>query len=150
MIGHAMSEEDVAMILAHPGGMVCSDGGAYAPYGPLSVDVPHPRGYGTFPRVLGHYVRETKVLTLEAAVHKMSGLAAHKLHIKDRGGIAEGFFADLVAFDPATVADKATFEAPHQYPVGIPLVVVNGVVTIRDGEQTGRLAGRAVRGDAHL
>jgi N-acyl-D-amino-acid deacylase len=149
MIGHGMSEENTAKILAHPLGMVCSDGGAYAPYGPLSVGSPHPRGYGTFPRVLGHYVRETKVLTLESAVHKMSGMAAEKLRIADRGRVAPGFFADLVAFDPATVADRATFDDPHQYPVGIPLVVVNGVVTIRDGDQTGRLAGRAVRGQGY-
>jgi N-acyl-D-amino-acid deacylase len=150
MIGHGMSEENTAKVLAHPVGMVCSDGGVYAPYGPLSVGSPHPRGYGTFPRVLGHYVRDTKVLTLESAVHKMSGMAAHKLRLADRGRVATGVFADLVAFDPSTVADRATFDQPHQYPVGIPLVVVNGVPTIRDGEQTGRLAGRAVRGDARL
>lgn len=150
MIGHGMSEENTAEVLAHPLGMVCSDGGAYAPYGPLSVGSPHPRGYGTFPRILGHYVRDTADLTLESAVHKMSGMSAAKLRIGDRGRVAPGFFADLVAFDPGTVADKATFDEPHQYPAGIPLVIVNGVVTIRDGDQTGQLAGRAVRGDARL
>jgi N-acyl-D-amino-acid deacylase len=150
MIGHGMSEENTAEVLAHPLGMVCSDGGAYAPYGPLGVGSPHPRGYGTFPRVLGQYVRDTGDLTLEGAVHKMSGMSAAKLRITDRGRVAAGLFADLVAFDAGTVADRATFDEPHQYPVGIPLVIVNGVVTIRDGEQTGELAGRAVRGDARL
>ncbi len=145
MIGFGMSEENTAEILAHPLGMVCSDGGSYAPYGPLSGGSPHPRGYGTFPRLMGHYVR-SGALSLALAVHKVTGLPARKLGLDDRGVIRPGAFADLVAFDPSTVADQATFEDPHQYPVGIPLVVVNGQVTLRDGEQTGARAGRAVRG----
>ena len=145
MIGFGMSEENTAEILAHPLGMVCSDGGSYAPYGPLSGGSPHPRGYGTFPRLIGHYVR-SGALSLELAVHKATGLPARKLGLADRGLIRPGAFADLVAFDPSTVADRATFEDPHQYPVGIPLVVVNGQITLRDGEQTGARAGRAVRG----
>ena len=146
MIGFGMSEENTERILAHPLGMVCSDGGAYAPYGPLSGSSPHPRGYGTFPRLLGHYVRDRKAMALEAAVHKISGLPAQKLGLGDRGVLRVGAVADVVVFDPGSVADRATFDNPHQYPVGIPHVVVGGVHTIRDGEQTGRTGGRAVRG----
>lgn len=146
MIGHGMSEENVAKLLAHPLAMVCSDGGAYAPYGPLSEGSPHPRGYGTFPRLLGRYVRETGALTLEDAVHKATGAPARRLGLADRGTVKPGHMADLVAFDPETVADRATFTDPHRYPEGISLVVVGGVVTLRDGEHTGSLGGRAVRG----
>ncbi|HSM03787.1 MAG TPA: D-aminoacylase [Longimicrobiales bacterium] len=146
MIGFGMSEENTADILAHPLGMVCSDGGAYAPYGPLGEGSPHPRGYGSFPRLLGHYVRDTNTLPLEQAVHKVTAMPAAKLQLADRGVVRTGNKADLVAFDPGAVADGATFEDPHRYPVGIDLVVVNGVPTIRDGEQTGRLAGRPIRG----
>jgi N-acyl-D-amino-acid deacylase len=146
MIGHGMSEENTAKILAHPLGMMCSDGGAYAPYGPLSAGSPHPRGYGSFPRLLGHYVRDTGALSLESAIHKVTEMPARKLRIADRGVIRIGAYADLVAFDPATVADRATFDDPHQYPDGIPLVIVNGVATLRHGEHTGSLGGRGVRG----
>lgn len=146
MIGFGMSEENTERLLAHPLGMVCSDGGAYAPYGPLSASAPHPRGYGSFPRVLGRYVRERQALTLEAAVHKMTGLPAAKLALADRGAIRPGAVADLVVFDPDRIGDRATFEQPHQYPTGVRHVVVGGVHTIRDGEQTGQRGGRAVRG----
>ena len=146
MIGFGMSEENTERMLAHPLGMVCSDGGAYAPYGPLSASSPHPRGYGSFPRVLGHYVRERGAMPLETAVHKMSGLPARKLGLADRGVLRAGAVADVVVFDPDRVADRATFDDPHQYPEGIGHVVVSGVHTIRDGEQTGRMGGRAVRG----
>ena len=149
MIGFGMSEENTARILTHPLGMVCSDGGAFAPYGPLSGGSPHPRAYGSFPRLLGHYVRKRGDLTLESAVHKVTGMPAAKLGLEGRGRLTVGAFADLVAFDPDTVADGATFTEPHTYPRGIPLVVVNGVVTIRDAEQTGRLGGRAIRGPAY-
>jgi len=150
MIGFGMSEENTQKLLAHPLGMICSDGGSYAPYGSLSNTSPHPRTYGSFPRVLGYYVRERKAMTLESAIRKMTSAPARKLKIEDRGVIKPGAFADLVAFDPDTVNDQATFEDPHQYPVGVPLVVVNGVVTIRDGEHTGSLGGRAVRGSLHV
>ena len=146
MIGFGMSEENTERLLAHPLGMVCSDGGAYAPYGPLSASSPHPRGYGSFPRVLGRYVRERGAMTLEAAVHKMTGLPASKLALADRGLIRPGAIADLVVFDPDQIGDRATFEQPHQYPAGVHHVVVCGVHTIRDGEQTGQRGGRAVRG----
>jgi N-acyl-D-amino-acid deacylase len=146
MIGHGMGEENTAKILAHPLGMLCSDGGSYAPYGALSGGSPHPRGYGSFPRLLGHYVRDTRALTLESAIHKVTQMPAQKLRIASRGVIEPGAFADLVAFDPETVGDRATFDDPHQYPVGVPVVIVNGVVTLRDGEHTGDLGGRGVRG----
>jgi N-acyl-D-amino-acid deacylase len=149
MIGHGMSEENTAKILAHPLGMLCSDGGSYAPYGPLSGGSPHPRGYGSFPRLLGHYVRDSRALTLETAIHKVTQMPARKLRLQDRGIIEPGAFADLVAFDPATIADQATFDNPHQYPIGVPLVIVNGVVTLREGEHTGDLGGRGVRGSGY-
>jgi len=146
MIGFGMSEENTEEVLAHPLGMICSDGGAYAPYGPLSNSSPHPRGYGSFPRVLGHYVRDRRIMPLEAAVSKMSGAPARKLGLVDRGKLEVGAVADVVLFDPDRVGDAATFEAPHQYPMGIPHVIVAGVPTIRDGEQTGARGGGAVRG----
>lgn len=145
MIGFGMSEKNTMNMLTHPLGMVCSDGGSYAPYGALSSNSPHPRAYGTFPRFMGHYVRDEGALPLELAVHKVTGMPAMKLGLRDRGVIRVGAFADLVAFDPNTISDRATFDNPHQYPVGIPLVVVNGQVTLRDGEQTGARAGRAIR-----
>ena len=146
MIGYGMSEENTARFLSHPLAMVCSDGGAYAPYGPLSGSAPHPRAYGSFPRLLGHYVRRVGALPLATAIHKITGMPARKLGLTDRGRVALGAHADLVAFDPAAVSDGASFDRPHRYPAGIPHVVVNGRLTIRDGEQTGELAGRPIRG----
>jgi len=145
MVGFGMSEENVERKLADPLSIVCSDGGAWAPYGPLAEGSPHPRAYGAFPRVLGHHVRARKLLTLEAAIRKMTSAAADRVGLPDRGRIAVGAVADLVAFDPATVEDAATFEAPHRYPTGIPHVLVGGVFVIRDGEHTGARAGRVVR-----
>lgn len=145
MIGFGMSEENTARMLAHPLGMICSDGSVYAPD---SGGSPHPRSFGTFPRVLGHYVRDEKVMPLETAIHKMTGMPARKIQLQDRGVLRAGAFADLVAFDPATIRDEATFTEPRKAPTGISMVVVNGVVTVRDGELTGSLAGRPVRGQA--
>lgn len=145
MVGFGMSEENVEAQLAHPLAVVCSDGGASAPYGPLSEGVPHPRTYGAFPRVLGHYVRERGVMPLELAVHKMTQLPARRAGLADRGVVAVGASADLVAFDPATVSDRATFERPHQYPTGIPHVWVNGTAVLLDGEHTGARPGRSAR-----
>jgi N-acyl-D-amino-acid deacylase len=142
MVGFGMSEESTADMLKHPLGMICSDAGARATFGDGS---PHPRTYGSFPRVLGHYVREKKVMPLETAVHKMTQMPARRLKLEGRGVISVGAFADLVAFDPAKVADKATFEQPHQYPVGIPHVWVNGIPVIKGGEHTGELSGRVLR-----
>ena len=141
MVGFAMSEDNLDRILAHPQGMVCSDGGGYALDGPTHKGHPHPRGLGTFPRVLGRYVREKKALTLASAIHKMSGLPASRIGLKDRGRLAPGMAADVVVFDPSTVADKATYEEPFQYPVGIKAVVVNGVIALRDGQRSNERTG---------
>lgn len=145
MVGFGMSEENVALFLAHPLSAVVSDGSALAVEGPLSEGTPHPRNYGTFPRVLGRYVREQKVLPMEEAIRKMTSVPADRIGMRQRGRIAPGAFADLVAFDPDRVADRATFEQPHQYPVGIPHVIVNGRIALRDGQTTGARSGRALR-----
>ena len=138
MVGFAMSEENLERILAHPLGMVCSDGGAFATSGPARTGHPHPRGLGTFPRVLARYVRERKVLTLGQAIRKMTSLPASRLGIHDRGWLRAGAAADVVVFDPSTVEDKATFADPFQYPVGIETVIVNGVVALAEGQRGDR------------
>lgn len=143
VIGHAMHEDDVRAIVARPDVMVASDASAMSPSGPLGGVPVHPRNYGTFPRVLGRYVRDEGVLTLEAAVRKMTSLPADRFGLAGRGRIAEGAFADLVLFDPATIADRATFESPHAYPVGIDAVVVNGRIAW-DGANRER-AGQVLR-----
>jgi N-acyl-D-amino-acid deacylase len=142
MVGFAMSEENLDRILAHPQGMVCSDGGAFAIDGPTRRGHPHPRGLGTFPRVLGRYVRERKALTLEQAINKMTALPASRIRLRDRGRIAANMAADVVVFDPATVADKATYEDPFQYPVGISTVIVNGAIALRDGQRNEKRTGK--------
>jgi dihydroorotase/N-acyl-D-amino-acid deacylase len=126
--GHTMREDDVRTILARPDILVGSDGSAVSPEGPLARTLMHPRSYGTFPRVLGRYVREHPLLTLEAAVRKMTALPAQVFGLDGRGVVAEGAHADLVLFDPAAVLDLATFAHPHAYPAGVDLVVVNGRV----------------------
>src|SRR6185503_5649223 len=130
--------------LAHPQGMVCSDGGSFATDGPAKRGHPHPRGLGSFPRVLGKYVRERKALTLAQAIHKMSGMPASRLGITDRGRLAPGAAADVVVFDAASVEDRATFENPFQYPVGIKAVLVNGVVALRDDQRSADRTGQTV------
>lgn len=145
MVGFGMSEADVGRFLAHPFGMICSDGSALTIDGPLARGTPHPRNYGTFPRVLGLYCRDRKLMPLEAAIHKMTGMPAARIKLAGRGTIAPGAFADLVAFDPERVSDRATFERPHQYPAGIPHVMVNGAWVIRDGEHLGATPGKVLR-----
>ncbi|HET9983321.1 MAG TPA: D-aminoacylase [Longimicrobiales bacterium] len=145
MVGFGMSEENVEALLRHPLAAICSDAGARAVKGPLSEGSPHPRAYGTYPRVLGHYCRDRKTLPLEEAIKKMTSVPAARLKLADRGRIAPGLLADLVAFDPDKVSDPATFERPHQYAVGIPYVIVAGEVVIREGEHTNALPGRPVR-----
>ena len=145
MVGFAMSEDNLDRILAHPQGMVCSDGGAFAVDGPARRGHPHPRGLGTFPRVLGRYVRERKALTLEQAINKMTGLPASRIHLRDRGQLAPRMAADVVVFDPAKVSDTATYAEPFQYPVGIGTVIVNGALALRDGQRDPKHAGRALR-----
>lgn len=145
MVGFAMSDDNIDRLLAHPQGMVCSDGGAFAIDGPTHHGHPHPRGLGTFPRVLARFVRERKALTLEQAINKMTALPASRVHLRDRGKLAARMAADVVVFDPATVADKATYEDPFQYPVGIETVIVNGVVALRDGQRDEKHAGKGLR-----
>jgi len=141
-IFHAMSEEDVIRIMKHPFTMHASDGGL-ARFG---EDHPHPRAYGTFPRVLGHYVRELKVLPLEEAVRKMTSMPAQRINLSDRGIIREGYVADITVFDADRVIDKSTFEKPHQYPEGIAYVIVAGVVTVDKDGMTPNRAGKVLRG----
>jgi N-acyl-D-aspartate/D-glutamate deacylase len=143
---HMMSEEDVRTALAFPFVTVGTDAAAVRPEGELGRGRPHPRAYGTFPRVLGRYVREQKVIPLRQAIWRMTGLAARQFNISMRGELREGLFADVVVFDPNTVADRATFEQPHQYPAGIEYVIVNGVVTVTPQGHTGARAGRRLIG----
>jgi N-acyl-D-aspartate/D-glutamate deacylase len=140
-----ISEEDLELALRQPWVAIGSDGSAFATEGPLRAGVPHPRSFGTFPRVLGRYVRERQVIPLEDAVRKMTSLPAEILGLGDRGTIAAGKWADLVLFDPATVNDRATFEDPFQYPVGIDTVIVNGEVVLDEGTHTGATPGKVLR-----
>ena len=145
MAGFAMSEENLEKILAHPLSMVCTDGGAFAIDGPTRHGSPHPRGAGSFPRVLARYVRDRKVLTLASAIRKFTSVPANRLRLAGRGRLAVGAVADIVAFDADRIADTATFEKPFQYPVGMPLVIVNGRIALREGHRTSDHAGRALR-----
>jgi dihydroorotase/N-acyl-D-amino-acid deacylase len=139
-IYHVLDEQDVRRIMAHPFTMIASDGRLSQP----GDGHPHPRAYGTFPRVLGEYVRTQKVLSLPLAVHKMTQMPATRLGLRDRGVLRVGAFADVVVFDETTVKDESTFIAPHQYPTGIETVLVNGVVAVDNGKPTGVRAGRVV------
>jgi N-acyl-D-aspartate/D-glutamate deacylase len=143
-IYHSMQEEDVVRIMKHPQAMFDTDGDPVG-YG---AGHPHPRSYGTFPRVLGRYVREAKVLTLEEAIRKMTSMSADQIGQRERGRIADGAFADITVFDADTIEDRATYTDPHQYPRGIHHVIVNGVAIIRDGALTGATPGRVLRGPA--
>jgi N-acyl-D-amino-acid deacylase len=136
---HSMDEEDVRRVMRHPTTMIGSDGI------PALDGKPHPRLYGTFPRVLGRYARDLGLLPLAEAVHRMTGLPARKFGLEGRGSVRPGAFADLVVFDPATVLDVASFEDPHRPPEGIPWVFVNGSVVVRDGSPTGGRPGRPLR-----
>ena len=140
-IYHVLDDGDVDRIIRHPQTMIASDGRLTRP----GDGHPHPRWYGTFPRVLARYVRQRQVLTLEDAIHKMTGMPAATLRLADRGRILAGARADLTIFDAASVADRATFEDPHQYPVGIPYVIVNGTLAVDGGRFTGARAGRVLR-----
>jgi N-acyl-D-amino-acid deacylase len=142
MIYHGMSEPDVQNIMREPFTMIASDSGVRQ----VDESVPHPRGYGNNVRVLGHYVRELKVLTLEDAIRKMTSLPAQTFGFRDRGLLRPGFAADLVVFDENTIGDRATFDKPHQFPVGISFVLVNGEVVFADGAMTSARPGVALRG----
>lgn len=140
-----MDEHDVRLAAVSPLTSFCTDSSARATDGPLSNAIGHPRGWGAFPRVLAQYVREQRILTLEAAIHKMTGKPATRLSLNQRGLLRTGYFADLVLFDPETVQDRATYEESRQYPDGIPYVIVNGQIVVDQGRHTGRLAGRPLR-----
>lgn len=140
---HGMSEDDVEVIMRHEYTTVGSDGWAPRP----AESHPHPRMFGTFPRVLGHYTRDRQVFTLEEAVRRMTGLPARRLGLNDRGLLREGFWADITVFNPDTVLDKATFENPAQYPVGFEYVVVNGRLVMEHGRHTGVLPGIFIPGN---
>lgn len=144
IVNFAMSETDVRLVMKHAAVMIGSDGSALAVYGVLHRGKPHPRSYGTFPRVLGKYAREEKILTMEEAIRKMTALPAAKLRLKDRGRIAEEMGADIVIFDPRTVRDNADYIDPHRYPEGIEYVLVNGAIVIARGKHTNELAGRVL------
>ncbi len=144
MVYHVIDEADVKRIMAHPQTMIASDGRLTK----LGDGVPHPRNYGTFPRVLGHYVRDEHVLTLPQAVHKMTGMPATRLGLPDRGCVRVGCVADLTLFDAATVRDVGTFTDPHHYPEGIPWVLVNGEPVIANGALTPARPGRVLRHEA--
>jgi N-acyl-D-amino-acid deacylase len=140
-----MGEAQVEMILQHSRVMIGSDAGATAPYGVLAQGHPHPRAYGTFPRVLGTYVRGRGVIPLEEAIFRMTGLTAWRLGLSDRGFVRPGYKADLVMFDAQRIADQATYDIPHAYPTGIRWVLVNGQVILRDGARLPALPGRVLR-----
>jgi N-acyl-D-amino-acid deacylase len=140
-IYHVLDEGDVERIMRHPQTMIASDGRLARP----GDGQPHPRSYGTFPRVLARYVRERHVLTLEEAVHRMTGMPASTLKLADRGTLRAGSRADITIFDADSVADRATFQDPHQYPAGIPYVIVNGTLAVDAGRFTGSRAGRVLR-----
>jgi N-acyl-D-amino-acid deacylase len=138
-----MSEDDVRLVMKQPWVAIASDGSA------INLDapgVPHPRNYSTNARVLGHYVRDERVLTLEDAVRKMTSLPAQILGLRDRGQLREGFAADIVVFDPAKVAETNSFEKPKSYATGVRYVLVNGVLVIDKGEHTGAKPGIAILG----
>ena len=137
LILFSMDEEKMVLGLRHPLGMICTDG--------LLGGRPHPRVYGTFPRVLGKYVRERTDMTLEEAIKKMTSLPARRLGLKDRGVLAEGKAADIVVLNPATVTDRATYENPRQYPIGIQEVIVNGILSVGGGQYTGKLGGKVLK-----
>ncbi|HEX3248963.1 MAG TPA: D-aminoacylase [Pyrinomonadaceae bacterium] len=144
-----MSEADMRAAMQSPFVSFCTDSGARATDGPLAGSKSHPRGWGSYPRILGHYVRDEKLLSLETAVHKMTGAPAARVGLHDRGLIKEGMFADITVFDPAKVIDRATFESPNQYPTGIEYVLVNGKISVDKGERTPALAGRVLRGPGY-
>ncbi|MDE3253986.1 MAG: amidohydrolase family protein, partial [Bacteroidota bacterium] len=141
MVFHGMSDEDVKAIMQYPFNMFACDASIRI----FHSGNPHPRGYGTNARVLGKYVREEKVITLEEAVRRMTSLPAHKFQLANRGLLEKGFAADIVVFDAATVKDEATYEQPHQYSKGFSYVLVNGQLTVEEGKHNGTRAGEVLR-----
>ncbi len=141
----SISEDDVQDFVRSTDVMVGSDGNSVAPVGTTGQGRPHPRFYGTFAKVLGHYSRDLGLLPLHDAVYKMTGASAKALGLRDRGVLKQGFRADITMFDPATIAERATYEDPHQFAAGIDTVLVNGTPTLQAGDHTGALAGQTLR-----
>jgi N-acyl-D-amino-acid deacylase len=148
-ITFSMNEDDVRAAIKHPLVSFCTDSGASATDGIFSTERNHPRGWGSMPRILGRYVREEKLLTLEEAIRKMTSLPAARMHLADRGQIRPGYFADLVAFDPETIIDRSTYVNPWQYSAGIPYVAVNGELVVDGGAITPARPGRILRGPGY-
>jgi len=144
-----MSEPDVLLALQQPWVSIDNDSQGTSPDGLLGQEHPHPRAYGTFPRILRKYVREDHALTLEDAIRKFTALPAQQMRLSDRGVLKQGMWADVVIFDPATIRDLATFEQPNQLSVGMQYVLVNGVPVIAGGKMTGKLPGKVVRGSGY-
>ncbi|HEY2972983.1 MAG TPA: amidohydrolase family protein [Pyrinomonadaceae bacterium] len=144
-----MSEDDLRAAMRAPFVSFCTDSGARANDGPLAGSKSHPRGWGSYPRILGRYVRDERLLTLPQAIHKMTGLPAARVGLRDRGLLRPEFYADLTIFDPKRVLDRATFEMPNQHPDGIKFVIVNGQISVDDGRRTPALAGRVLRGPGY-
>ena len=144
-----MSEDDMRAAMRAPFVSFCTDSGSRANDGPLAGSKSHPRGWGSYPRILGRYVRDEHLLTLEEAVHKMTGLPAKRVGLQDRGLLLAGSYADITIFDPKTVIDRATFEMPNQHPDGIKYVIVNGQLSVDDGRRTSALAGQVLRGPGY-
>jgi N-acyl-D-amino-acid deacylase len=145
-----ISEENVKRMLTMPYVSICSDAGSIADEEPYNVDPTHPRAYGSFARLLGKYVREEKVMTLEEGIRRMTSLPASNLKIKKRGSLAAGNYADIVVFNPDTIIDKATFEDAHQYAEGVVHVFVNGTQVLNNGNHTGAVPGKCVRGQGQI
>jgi N-acyl-D-amino-acid deacylase len=143
------AERDMEFAMKQPFVSIGSDGSAISNDGKFSGINPHPRWYGTFPRVLGRYVREKNLISLNEAIHKMTSMNADKINVHDRGLLKEGYWADVTVFDQRTVADKATYENPHQYAVGISYVIINGQVVLDRGNHTGALPGHVLRGPGY-
>jgi N-acyl-D-amino-acid deacylase len=144
----SISEDDIRAIMRSPLALVGSDGNCVATYGTVSQGMPHPRFYGTFPRVIAHYAGELGVIPLELAIHKMTGATARALKLRDRGLLRENYCADVTIFDPANFKDRATYADPHQYPTGVrTTVIVNGTIVVEDATHTGALPGKVLRRD---
>ena len=142
----SIDEADIREIVRSPSALIGSDGNCVATYGVVAQGMPHPRFYGTFPRIIGHYVHEQHLLPLEQAIRKMTGGTAQALRLRDRGLLREGYRADITIFDPEDFKDRATYAEPHQYPTGTrTTVLVNGVVVVEEAQHTGAIPGMVLR-----
>jgi N-acyl-D-aspartate/D-glutamate deacylase len=141
-----LSEDNLRKLIKEPTSIIATDGAGYSLSHKESGELVHPRSFGTFPRVLGKYVREEKLLSLEEAVKKMTSLPAQKLRLENRGVLKKGNFADITIFDPKIISDKATIENPYRYSEGVEQVIINGQFALRDGKLTGEMNGEFIAG----